>query len=345
MPEPRAVVIGYGFAGKCFHSYLIGITPGLRLHGVASRDAATRARIETERGCRAYASFEEVLADPDVDLVVLATPNSTHCDLAIQALRAGKHVVTDKVMCLTLDECDRMIAASRESGRLLSVFQNRRWDGDFLTLKSLIADGKLGDPRWIEMAWQGFGAWGGWRGQAVMGGGKLYDLGAHLIDQLVLLLPQTIERVYCRMHHDLPVTDTESQAMVVIEFAGGATAVCDASSLAAIQKPRIHAFGTGGTFIKYGVDPQEASMIAEHIDNAVEDPSLYGRYSDGKSETVIPTLPGRWRSYYENIRDVLTTGTEPAVKLSEVRRAIAVLDAAFQSARERRVVEVNIPSA
>jgi scyllo-inositol 2-dehydrogenase (NADP+) len=277
--------------------------------------------------------------------VVLATPNSTHCDLAIQALRAGKHVVTDKVMCLTLAECDRMIAAAEESGKMLSVFQNRRWDGDFLTLKSLIADGTLGDPRWIEMAWQGFGAWGGWRGQAAMGGGKLYDLGAHLIDQLVLLLPQAIERVYCRMHHDLPVTDTESQAMVVIEFAGGATAVCDASSLAAIQKPRIHAFGTGGTFIKYGVDPQEAAMIAERIDDAVEDPTLYGRYSDGKAETVVPTLAGRWRSYYENIRDVLTVGAEPAVKLAEVRRAIAVLDAAFQSARERRVIEVNSPPA
>jgi scyllo-inositol 2-dehydrogenase (NADP+) len=341
MHTPRAAVIGYGFAGKCFHSYLIGITPGLHLQGIASRDAATRARIVAERGCAAYTSFEEVLADPAVDLVVLATPNSTHCELAVQALQAGKHVVTDKVMCLTLAECDRMIAAAEASGKMLSVFQNRRWDGDFLTLKSLIADGRLGDPRWIEMAWQGFGAWGGWRGEAAMGGGKLYDLGAHLIDQLVLLFPQPIERVYCRMHHDLPVTDTESQAMVVIEFAGGATAVCDASSLAAIQKPRIHAFGTGGTFIKYGVDPQEAAMIAEHIDDAVEDPAHYGRFSDGKTETIIPTLTGRWRNYYENIRDVLTGAAEPAVKLAEVRRAIAVLDAAFQSAREHRVVEVE----
>jgi scyllo-inositol 2-dehydrogenase (NADP+) len=341
MSEPRAVVIGYGFAGKCFHSYLIGITPGLRLHGIASRDEATRTRIVAERGCRAYASFEDVLADPDVDLVVLATPNSTHADLAIQALRAGKHVVTDKVMCLTLDECDRMIAASRESGKLLSVFQNRRWDGDFLTLKSLIADGRLDDLRWVEMAWQGFGAWGGWRGEAAMGGGKLYDLGAHLIDQLVLLFPQPIERVYCRLHHDLPVTDTESQALVVIEFAGGASAVCDTSSLAAISKPRIHAFGTGGTFVKYGVDPQEAAMIREEIDAAVEDPALYGRFSDGKAETVVPTLPGRWRTYYENIRDVLVAGAEPLVKLDEVRRAISVIDAAFTSAKTHATVAVD----
>ena len=339
MSKPRAVVIGYGFSGKSFHSYLISITPGLTLHGVASRDAATRERIVREHGCRAYASFEQVLADPEVDLVVLATPNSTHAEMAIRALRAGKHVVTDKVMCLTLDECDRMIAAAREAGRLLSVFQNRRWDGDYLTLRQLIAYGALGDVRWIEMAWQGFGAWGGWRGEAAMGGGKLYDLGAHLIDQICLLYPQAITSVYCRMHHDLAVTDTESQAMVVIGFDGGQTAVCDTSSLAAISKPRFHVFGTGGTFLKYGVDPQEAQMIAGHIDDAVEDPQTYGRLHDGKTERVVPTLPGRWRTYYENIADVLTHGAAPLVQLPEVRRAIAVLDAAFHSARSGAVVD------
>ncbi len=342
MSKPRAVVIGYGFAGKCFHSYLISITPGLELYGVASRDPLTRERIRAERGCRTYPSFEAVLDDPAVDLVVLATPNSTHCDMAIQALRAGKHVVADKVMCLTLAECDRMIAAARETGKLLTVFQNRRWDGDFLTLKSCIANGGLGDVRWIEMAWQGFGAWGGWRGETAMGGGKLYDLGAHLIDQLLLLFPQPIARVYCRMHHDIPVTDTESQALVTIEFADGATGICDTSSLAAISKPRFYACGSCGTFLKYGVDPQEAAMIAERIDDATEDPATYARVHDGKTERIVPTRPGRWRTYYENIADVLTNGAAPQVQLGEVRRAIAVLDAAFQSARSGQTIRVDV---
>ena len=337
MQKPRVVVIGYGFAGKYFHSYLIGLTPGLVLHGIASRDAGTREKINTERGCRAYASFEEVIADPEVDLVVLATPNSTHAELAERAMRAGKHVVTDKVMCLTLAECDRMIATAREMGVLLNVFQNRRWDGDFLTLRQAIAGGLLGDVRWVELAWQGFGAWGGWRGQASMGGGKLYDLGAHLIDQLTLLFPQEIERVYCRMRHEFPDTDTESLALVVIEFAGGGTGICDTSSLAAISKPHFYVCGTGGTFRKYGLDPQEAAMIAGNIDAAREDPAHYAHFHDGQSERVIPTLPGRWRSYYENIAAVLTEGAEPAVKLAEVRRAIAVLDAAFTSARTGEV--------
>lgn len=343
MSEPRAVVIGYGFAGRCFHSYLIRITPGMRLHGVASRDPQTREKIVAERGCRAYSSFEEVLEDPEVDLVVLATPNALHAEQAIAALQAGKHVVSDKVMCLTLADCDRMIAAAERSGKLLTVFQNRRWDGDYLTVRQLMAQGDLGEVRSIEVAWQGFGAWrgiDGWRGQAAMGGGKLYDLGAHLVDQLCLIFPQRIERVYAKLNYDLPETDTESQALVVIEFAGGATGVVDTSSLAAIKKPRWYVCGTGGTFRKYGLDAQEAAMIAGDIDAAVEQPETYGILSDGKAETAVPTLPGRWRSYYENIRDVLVDGAEPAVKLSELRRQIAVLEAAFRSAREKRVIEL-----
>lgn len=335
---PRAVVIGYGFAGRSFHSYLIGLTPGLSLHGIASRDPATRAKIIAERGCRAYDDFESVLADPDVDLVVLATPSSTHADLAVRALAAGKHVVTDKIMCLSLEECDRMIAAAREAGRLLTVFQNRRWDGDFLTVSRLIAEGELGDVRWIEMAWQGFGPWGGWRGQAAMGGGRFYDLGAHLVDQLLRLFPEPVESVYCRMHHDYPERDIESEALVIVTFAGGRTGVLDLSGLTAISKPRFLVRGTKGTFQKFGLDPQESAMKAGDIDSAVEPIESYGRLHNGKEERRVPTLPGRWRSFYENVADTLTGKADPAVTLEEARRALSVIDAAKASARRGEVV-------
>jgi len=216
MPEPRAVVIGYGFAGRSFHSYLIGLDCGLKLRGIASRDPETRKRIRTERGCRTYKSFEQVIGDPDVDVVVLATPNSTHADLSIRAMDAGKHVVTDKIMCTSLAECDRMIEASRKNGVLLTVFQNRRWDGDFRTLQQLLADGALGDLRWLEMSWQRPGPPSGWRGDARMGGGRFFDLGAHLVDQVLLLFPQKAESVFYRMHHDYPDCDVESHAMLVL---------------------------------------------------------------------------------------------------------------------------------
>jgi scyllo-inositol 2-dehydrogenase (NADP+) len=336
----RAVVIGYGFAGRSFHSYLIGITPGLALHGIASRDAATREKIVRERGCPAYESFEQVIADPEVDLVVLATPSSTHADLAVRAMAAGKHVVTDKVMCLTLADCDRMIDAARRNGVLLSVFQNRRWDGDFLTLRKLIADGDLGAVRWVEMAWQGFGAWGGWRGQASLGGGRFYDLGAHLVDQMALLFPEPVETVYCRMHHDYPDSDIDSEALIVITFAGGRTGVCDLSGMTAVSKPRFLAHGSRATFVKYGLDPQEAAMKAGDIDAAVEDPAHFGRVHDGKTERPVPTLPGRWRTFYENIAAALAGNEPPAVTLPSVRRAMSILDAARRSAVSGAVIRL-----
>ncbi|MBV9467920.1 MAG: Gfo/Idh/MocA family oxidoreductase [Abitibacteriaceae bacterium] len=344
MSKPRAVVIGYGFAGKSFHSYLISLVPGMILHGIASRDAATRARIATERGCKAYESFEQVIEDPEVDLVVLATPNNTHAELSIRAMRAGKHVVTDKVMALDLEECDRMIATAQAESKLLSVFQNRRWDGDYLTLRQTMADGALGDVRWLEMAWDRFGAPTGWRGEAAMGGGRFYDLGAHLADQLAMLFPQAIQSVYCRMNYDFPDADVESEAMFMVGFEDGRTGVCDLSSLSAISKPRFYARGTKATFIKYGLDPQEDAMKAGNIDAAREDPRNYARINDNREEKIVPTLPGRWRNYYENIADVLTNGADLWVKPEEVRRGIAILDAAMRSSKSGQVVELDVPA-
>jgi scyllo-inositol 2-dehydrogenase (NADP+) len=346
MSQPKAVVIGYGFAGKAFHSYLIGLDTGLTLHGIASRNAETRRRIEAERGCRAYESFEQVLADPEVDLVVLATPNSTHCDLACRALEAGKHVVTDKIMATSLAECDRMIETAERTGKLLTVFQNRRWDGDFLTLNRLLEAGRLGDLRWLEMAWQGFGAWRGWRGQRAQGGGRLFDLGAHMVDQVMLLFPEAVATVYCRMHYDYDEAsvDVESHAMLVITFQSGRTAVVDTSGLNALPKPRILASGTAGAYRIHGVDPQEQAMKEERIDEAEESPERGGVFSDGKTQEPVPTENGRWRNFYENVAAVLAGEAEPAVTLEEVRRCMAVFEAALQSAESAQVVRPAIPA-
>lgn len=336
---PRTVIIGYGFAGRSFHAYLVGLAqPNLVLHGIASRDAATRERIYAERNCRAYKSLEEVLADAEVDLVVVATPSSAHADIAVAALNAGKHVVTDKVMCLNLAECDRMLNAARRNRRLLTVFQNRRLDGDFCTVQSAMRNGELGAVRWLEMAWQGFGAWGGWRGKAEMGGGRFYDLGAHLIDQLLVLFPEPIEHVYCRMHHDYPASDIESEALLVVTFAGGRTGVCDLSGQTHVSKPRFLAKGDRATLVKYGLDPQENAMKAGDIDAAVEDPANYATLKDRDGERKLPTIAGRWRGYYENIADALTGKAEPLVQPAEMRRVMRVFDAAWESARTGKTV-------
>lgn len=339
---PRTVVIGYGNAGRAFHSYLIGLDTGLVLHGIASRSPQVRQRAADERGCRVYDSLDRVLEDPEVDLVVLATPNNTHGDLAVQSLAAGKHVVTDKVMALSLRECDRMIAASRHHRRLLSVFQNRRWDGDFLTVRSLLEAGRLGTIRRIEMAWSKFGMWGGWRGTRAAGGGKLYDLGAHLADQLCQLMPGRITSVYARLQYDSPQHDVESDAVVMVCFEDGATAVLETSSICAVAKPRFYVAGSTGTYVKYGLDPQEDAMKRGTIDAAREDPACFGRFHDGQSEITVPTEPGRWRNYYENIAAALTGQVPLAVTPESVRRGIVLLEAAFESGRTGTVVHTSI---
>jgi len=340
MSEPRAIVVGYGYAGRSFHSYLINLTPGMILQGVVSSSAEKRAKIAAERGCKAYQNFEEAIVDPTVDLIVLATPNDLHAELAIRAMQAGKHVVTDKPMAMTLTEANRMVHTAETTGRLLSVFQNRRWDGDYLTVRKLMDAGQLGEVRWIEMAWQRWGAPRGWRGEVNHGGGRLYDLGAHLLDQLLQLFPQPVEAVYCRTHHDFPQTNVESHALITVHFVGGATGVCDLSSMSAIEKPRFQIYGDKGTFIKYGLDPQEEAMRAEQIDSAVNSVESYGRLHDGTQEIVVPTEPGRWRSYYENVRDAINGEANLLVKATEVQRVMAVIDAAQRSAESGQIINL-----
>ncbi len=342
MTPTRIAIIGFGRWGRFCHAALIRATPGLELVGIASSQPEKRAQIEVELGVRAYENLDAVLADETVDAVVLVTPNDTHFDYALRALDAGKHVITDKPMCLTLDECDAMIERARQSGKLLTTFQNRRCDGDFLTLHQLIADGELGELRWLEMAWSGFGPWGGWRGTREHGGGKFLDLGAHLIDQALLLQPSLVSSVYLRTHHDYPQSEVESEAFLVLEFQNGATAVCDTSSMTAIDKPRFFARGTRATFQKFGLDPQEDALMKGDITEAREDPKTYGILKGRDGERVEPTLAGNWGAFYENFALAAQGQADLMVPPEQTRRIMAIFEAAWESADRGQVVKTSI---
>jgi scyllo-inositol 2-dehydrogenase (NADP+) len=337
----RTAVIGYGFAGRSFHSYLVSLAPGLQLHGIASRNPETREKILARGDCKAYESFEAVIADPDVDLVVIASPNSAHAPQAIAALNAGKHVVVDKPMCLSLEDADAMIAARNQSGKLLSVFHNRRWDGDFQTAQKVMNDGALGEVKWIELNWGRWGAYRSWRGQKEHGGGRFWDLGAHLLDQLLIFYKDyKPESVYLRKQYDFAEADVESEAMCILTFEGGRTGVIDTSSVMAVAKPRFYLRGLQATFQKYGVDPQEKHMIEGDIDAAQEDPAQYGIIGDGKTETPVPTQPGRWRSYYENIAAAINGEAELAVTPESVRERLVIFEGALRSEETGQVVKI-----
>ena len=175
----NAAVIGYGFAGRCFHSYLIGLAKGMSVHAIATR-APERQQQAKEHypEAKIYANIDQALADDAVDLVVLATPHDVHAELAIQAMDAGKHVVTDKIMCMNAQEAESMIVAGERNEVLLSIFHNRRWDWDYLTVKQIIEDGLLGDPYLYQVAIMRHGKPGGWRGSKAQSGGILFDVRA-----------------------------------------------------------------------------------------------------------------------------------------------------------------------
>ncbi len=350
MEPVNAVVVGYGYAGRCFHSYLIGLEPAMNLYGVVSSRSETRQQISRELGVRTFETFDESLADGDVDLVVLATPNDLHASQAITALQAGKHVVTDKPMCLDVQEADSMLAAASQADRLLTVFQNRRWDGDFLTVQKVVNEESLvGDVFCIEMAWQQYGEPRSWRAQRSHGGGKFFDLGAHMIDQALQLVPGHVRRVYARYFSDGWQTDVEDHAHCILTFANGVDVHVDTSSMARLAKPRWRVLGTKGTLVKEGLDPQESAMVAGQIDAAREEPLNYARVlteiAGQPAEMTIQTIPGRWRGFYENVAAAVQGRGELAVTAGSVRRVMAVLDAVRRSAESGEVVEMESGSS
>ena len=346
MNKPNAVVVGYGFAGRCFHAYLVGITADLNLYGVVSGRPEAREEVRSQLGVKAFERFEEALVDLNVDLVVLATPNDLHAPQAIAAMEAGKHVVTDKPMCLNLREADDMIAASRRTGRLLSIFQNRRWDGDYLTVRKVLEEGLIGDPYYIEMAWQQYGPPRTWRGERRHGGGKFVDLGAHMIDQALQLIRASLDRVYTRFFSEGWPTEVEDHAHCILSFSSGVDVHVVTSSLATQSKPRWYVLGTKGGLVKTGLDPQEKAMVAGDIDAAREDPAHYPRLwtevaGQQPAETVIEPVPGRWRSYYENIAAAIRGTEELAVTPESVRAVMAVLEAARTSVERGEAVSLD----
>lgn len=340
MPEVTSLaIIGVGNAGRFIHAPLIASTPGLRLAGVCARDPVRRAEAAAALGCRSWDSYEAVLADPTIDVVVLATPTADHVPQALAALQAGKHVVIDKPVCLDLAGLDRLAEAGERAGRSVVAFHNRRWDGDFRTVRRLLDGGTLGTPRAIELAWGAFGRPRGWRATVAGGGGRVYDLGTHMADQLCQLMPSPPVSVFARLHAPLPGDEVESHAHLVIGFADGATGVIETGYIAAIAKPRFRVLGSLASFEKHGLDPQEAALKAGDVDAAREDPECYGWLCDGVTRTRVPTVPGSWRGFYIALGEHLAGRAANPVPLSSVRPAMAIIEAAFRSAR-RGAVEV-----
>jgi scyllo-inositol 2-dehydrogenase (NADP+) len=341
----RVGIVGYGMAGRGFHAYLISRVPELKLTAVASRAPERRARAEKDYGVATYPTLEEMLERGEVDLVVVATPHDVHAPLAIQAMDAGKNVVVDKVMCLNVGEADAMIAASERNGVLLSVFHNRRWDWDYLTVKKVLDEGLIGAPYLFETSVMRYRGPRGWRGNAEIAGNILYDWGAHLIDHALQLVPGPVTSVTCDVQYRSWGSEIGSYGRLLLRFASGVLYSVEVGNLARYDRPRWLILGERGSLVKHGLDPQEPAMLKGNIEAATEDPSHRARVRTEigglPSEIVVETTRSDWTNYYRNVAAALEGRGELAVRPDQVRRAIRIFDAATLSARTGETVRVE----
>ncbi len=342
-------IVGFGYAGKCFHSYLVNITEGLNLYAIVSSSEEKRKEAENIYGVRTYEKIDQLLEDDNVSLVVLATPHYTHCPLAIKAIEAGKNVVVDKIMCMNGKEADEMVKKAKEKKVVLSVFQNRRWDWDFLTVKKIIEEGIIGKVHRIESTITGYKKPKGWRGIKEESGGILFDWGAHLVDQAMIIGNYEIDSVWCEIQDFGKWEDVNigNFGRIVMNFKNGLVYEIMISNCLKFEKPRWLIYGDCGTAVKYGIDPQERAMLKGNIEEAdepVENFTRIWKESNGDFELIVmPSIRGNWKSYYQNISDVLNKGEELFVKAEECRKCMYVFDAALRSNEKKKTEKVLIP--
>jgi len=303
-PPINVGVIGYGYSGRNFHSYLIGLEKRLNLYAVCARNPVKRQLAEKEHGVKTFSNVNDMLRDENVHLVVVATPHDTHAELAIKALEAGKHVVVEKIMCMNVAEADAMIEAGKRNKVMLTIFHNRRWDGDYLTIRKILNEALLGRPYLIEESLLRYTERVDperWRSQMKPSGGLLYDWGAHFIDHAIQIGQVAVDRIYCFAVKRRKEVDIESYIKCLIHFENDLTYGVEIGNMARINRPRWYILGELGSLTKTGVDPQEQAMNMGNIDDAVEDSESYALVrtvlNGAVSEMRIQTIHGNWKEF------------------------------------------------
>ncbi|KAK6346822.1 hypothetical protein TWF696_006930 [Orbilia brochopaga] len=365
--------VGYGGATKRFHLPFILPNQDLNVYAFLQRAEAPAPGSSAEKGshctvdfptAKHYRTSEEFFADPSIDLVVVCTRHDTHAEFAEKALLAGKHVVVEKPFTTSAAEADHLIALAKEKGKLLTVFQNRRYDSGFRTLYGLVKKGVFGQltdltihydvdfPPWIANM-KG--------GEYKPGDGIMFGLGSHSIDQALLLVgatPTSVTGFYRTLRDD--DSDVDDTFIIILQFGGELQKLLvtvRTSPVTPMEHPLKYLIrGYDGSFIKYGEDNQEPQILAgmqcTEEGFGVEDPVLYGKLvtktqvdkcqtldsSTGRYIGTYPSLVGSHRMYYEDVVEAIKTGKEPFVKAQESRDGIRVIELARQSAQEGRTI-------
>ena len=340
----KVALIGYGYAGRTFHAPLIRATPGLELAAVSS---GRPDRVHADLPDIAVVTTpEDIFALPSVDLVVIATPNDTHVGIATSALTAGKHVVVEKPLAPTLDDARALALLAGRNHRVLSVFQNRRWDGDFLAVTDLLARAALGDVAHFESHFDRYRPLvrDRWRERPGVGSGLWYDLGPHLVDQALQLfgLP---DRVTASLAAQRAGAQADDWAHAILEY-NRLRVVLHASVLVAAPLPRFVVHGQAGSWVKYGLDAQERHLVAALTPGTSgpaadsEHAVLVDGVSGAQSETPVPR--GDYRQFYMQLRDALLgVGSNPVLP-AQALAVMAVVEIAIRSSAQGRALALPL---
>jgi len=336
-PPLRAGVIGYGLGGAAFHAPFIATTPGLQLTAIVTHDAERQRTVaRSYPGVRIVDDVSQLWdGSVGLDLVAISTPNRTHVPLALAAIAAGLHVVVDKPLAPSSGEARAVAEAAQRRGRLIIPFQNRRWDGDFLTLRRLLSEGAIGDPIRFESR---FERWRpiptrGWRerGGPDEAGGLLFDLGSHLVDQALVLFGP-VRDVYAHFDRRRPGVEADDDTFVALTHASGVRSHLYVSAVAAQAAPRFRLLGRSGAFTKWGLDVQEDALRAGvrpgGTEWGIEPEERWGTLGiDGQTQRV-PTERGDYGAFYAGVARAIRGEGPVPVDVAEVIAMLEVIEAA-----------------
>jgi scyllo-inositol 2-dehydrogenase (NADP+) len=337
-------LLGYGFASSVFHAPLISAIPGLKLQRIASRNPQTVLRDYPD--VQVDADSSAIFNDPAIDLVVIATPNTTHFPLAKAALLAGKHVVVDKPFVVSLAEGQELIALAEERGLQLSVFHNRRWDNDFLTVRRCIDSGLLGQVYNYESHFDRFvpGVDGRWREQPAPGAGVLFDLGSHLIDQALCLFGRPLS-ILADISAQRPQAQVDDYFHLLLNYGSLKVVLCSSMQVRE-PGPRFEVHGAQGSFIKYGLDSQEAALLRGegpgHPQWGQDERASHGKLTfDANGLQIsadVETARGSYEAYYQGVYEAIAEGKAAPVSPQEALDVITVIEHAMRSHQEQRTI-------
>lgn len=344
----RVGIIGYGLSGRIFHGAILSHVEGFEVLSVVTTDEAKKQQaLKDFPGCEVVESVDDVFDNPNIDLVVVATMNQYHKTLAEQAMEAGKHVVVEKPFTLDVEEALSLIETRNNTGKVLSVYQNRRFDSDFLTLQEIIRDDSLGQVVEFESHFDRFRnevRTHSWReGSEAPGSGLLYDLGPHLIDQALWLFGMPKE-VYADMSRQRggPAIDQ----FELIMYYEHLKVTLKVGMLVKEPLPRFNVQGTKGSFMSYGLDVQEPNLLAgeRHVSPSIgigpkENWPILNIESGRK---ILEPVPGDYRLYYQNIYHAICSNKPLFVTAEDGLDVMRIIEAAKLSQIERRRIRMTL---